>query len=76
LPHPFEALADFGFSGAEVAHGIAEASRFADADHTGRARTTRRDERRGRRGVGDRQRLRAIEAGAHAYCARNGRYSR
>ena len=29
---PFEALADFGFSGAEVAHGIAEASRFADAD--------------------------------------------
>src|SRR5690242_7735286 len=25
---PFEALADFGFSGAEVAHGIAEASRF------------------------------------------------
>src|SRR5207302_8173111 len=28
---PFEALADFGFSGAEVAHGIAEASRFADA---------------------------------------------
>src|SRR5205809_3376792 len=29
---PFEALTDFGFSGAEVAHGIAEASRFADAD--------------------------------------------
>src|SRR2546426_966590 len=29
---PLEALADFGFSGAEVAHGIAEASRFADAD--------------------------------------------
>jgi len=41
LPHPFEALADFGFSGAEVAHGIAEASRFADADRTGLARTTR-----------------------------------
>src|SRR5258706_7967496 len=29
---PFDALAHFGFSGAEVAHGIAEASRFADAD--------------------------------------------
>src|SRR5262249_19552684 len=29
---PFDALADFGFSGAEVAHGIADASRFADAD--------------------------------------------
>src|SRR3954464_356211 len=29
---PFDALADFGFSGAEVAHGIAEAWRFADAD--------------------------------------------
>src|SRR5204863_271871 len=29
---PFDALADFGLTGAEVAQGIAEASRFADAD--------------------------------------------
>src|SRR5256885_14158188 len=72
---PFEALADFGFSGAEVAHGIAEASLFAEADPY-RACT----HNKGVMNSVDAVALatgndwRAIEAGAHAYCARNGRY--
>ena len=72
---PFEALADFGFSGAEVAHGIAEASRFADADPY-RACTHNKGVMNGVDAVAiaTGNDWRAIEAGAHAYCARDGRY--
>src|SRR3989454_2326177 len=71
---PFEALADFGFSGAEVAHGIAEASRFADADPY-RACTHNKGVMNGVDAVAlaTGNDWRAIEAGAHADCARNGR---
>jgi hydroxymethylglutaryl-CoA reductase len=72
---PFEALADFGFSGAEVAHGIAEASRFADADPY-RACTHNKGVMNGVDAVAlaTGNDWRAIEAGAHAYAARNGKY--
>ncbi len=72
---PFEALADFGFSGAEVAHGIAEASRFADADPY-RACTHNKGVMNGVDAVAlaTGNDWRAIEAGAHAWCARNGKY--
>jgi len=72
---PFEALADFGFSGAEEAHGIAEASRFADADPY-RACTHNKGVMNGVDAVAlaTGNDWRAIEAGAHAFCARNGRY--
>ncbi|MGZ6143400.1 MAG: hydroxymethylglutaryl-CoA reductase, degradative [Myxococcales bacterium] len=72
---PFEALTDFGFSGAEVAHGIAEASRFADADPY-RACTHNKGVMNGIDAVAlaTGNDWRAIEAGAHAYCARNGKY--
>jgi hydroxymethylglutaryl-CoA reductase len=72
---PFEALSDFGFSGAEVAHGIAEASRFAEADPY-RACTHNKGVMNGVDAVAlaTGNDWRAIEAGAHAYCARNGRY--
>jgi hydroxymethylglutaryl-CoA reductase len=72
---PFEAMADFGFSGAEVAHGIAEASRFADADPY-RACTHNKGVMNGVDAVAlaTGNDWRAIEAGAHAWCARNGKY--
>src|SRR5947199_7266808 len=72
---PFEALADFGFSGAEVAHGIAEASRFADADPY-RACTHNKGVMNGVDAVAlaTGNDWRAIEAGAHAWACRNGRY--
>jgi hydroxymethylglutaryl-CoA reductase len=72
---PFEALTDFGFSGAEVAHGIAEASRFADADPY-RACTHNKGVMNGVDAVAlaTGNDWRAIEAGAHAWTARNGRY--
>jgi hydroxymethylglutaryl-CoA reductase len=72
---PFEALADFGFSGAEVAHGIAEASRFADADPY-RACTHNKGVMNGVDAVAlaTGNDWRALEAGAHAYAARNGKY--
>ena len=72
---PFEALGDFGFSGAEVAHGIAEASRFADADPY-RACTHNKGVMNGVDAVAlaTGNDWRAIEAGAHAWAARNGRY--
>jgi hydroxymethylglutaryl-CoA reductase len=72
---PFEALGDFGFSGAEVAHGIAEASRFADADPY-RACTHNKGVMNGVDAVAlaTGNDWRAIEAGAHAWCARNGKY--
>ncbi len=72
---PFEAMSDFGFSGAEVAHGIAEASLFADADPY-RACTHNKGVMNGVDAVAlaTGNDWRAIEAGAHAFCARNGRY--
>jgi len=72
---PFDALADFGFAGAEVAHGIAEASRFADADPY-RACTHNKGVMNGVDAVAlaTGNDWRAIEAGAHAWAARNGRY--
>jgi hydroxymethylglutaryl-CoA reductase len=72
---PFEALGDFGFSGAEVAHGIAEASRFAEADPY-RACTHNKGVMNGVDAVAlaTGNDWRAIEAGAHAYAARNGHY--
>jgi hydroxymethylglutaryl-CoA reductase len=72
---PFEALTDFGFSGAEVAHGIAEASLFADADPY-RACTHNKGVMNGVDAVAlaTGNDWRAIEAGAHAFAARNGRY--
>src|SRR2546430_3758175 len=72
---PFEALADFGFSGAEVAHGIAEASRFADADPY-RACTHNKGVMNGVDAVAiaTGNDWRAIEAGAHAYWTREGRH--
>ena len=72
---PFEALGDFGFSGAEVAHGIADASRFADADSY-RACTHNKGVMNGVDAVAlaTGNDWRAIEAGAHAWAARSGRY--
>ena len=72
---PFEALGDFGFAGAEVAHGIAEASRFADADPY-RACTHNKGVMNGVDAVAlaTGNDWRAIEAGAHAWAARSGKY--
>jgi hydroxymethylglutaryl-CoA reductase len=72
---PFEALGDFGFSGAEVAHGIADASRFADADPY-RACTHNKGVMNGVDAVAlaTGNDWRAIEAGAHAWAARSGKY--
>ncbi len=72
---PIDALADFGLSGAEVAHGIAEASRFADADPY-RACTHNKGVMNGVDAVAlaTGNDWRALEAGAHAYAARSGRY--
>jgi hydroxymethylglutaryl-CoA reductase len=72
---PFQALSDFGFSGAEVAHGIADASAFADADPY-RACTHNKGVMNGVDAVAlaTGNDWRAIEAGAHAWACRNGRY--
>jgi hydroxymethylglutaryl-CoA reductase len=72
---PFDALSDFGFAGAEVAHGIAAASLFADADPY-RACTHNKGVMNGVDAVAlaTGNDWRAIEAGAHAFAARNGRY--
>src|SRR5256886_2126195 len=71
---PFDALADFGFSGAEVAHGIADASRFADADPY-RACTHNKGVMNGVDAVAlaTGNDWRAIEARAHALAACDGR---
>lgn len=72
---PLEAMADFGYTGAEVAHGIADASRFADADPY-RACTHNKGVMNGVDAVAiaTGNDWRAIEAGAHAWASRNGRY--
>ena len=72
---PFPRLARPGYEPLEVAHGLVQASIFAEADPF-RATT-------GNKGVmngvdafllATGQDFRAVEAGAHAYVARNGRY--
>lgn len=72
---PVDAMADFGMTGIEVAEGIVQASRFAEADPY-RAATHNKGVMNGVDAVAiaTGNDWRAIEAGAHAYCARNGRY--
>lgn len=72
---PIEALEDFGFSGLEVAEGISQASRFAQADPY-RAATHNKGIMNGidAAAIAAGQDWRAIEAGAHAFAARHGRY--
>jgi hydroxymethylglutaryl-CoA reductase len=73
---PLEALADFGLSGAEVARGISDASRFADADPY-RACTHNKGVMNGVDAVAiaTGNDWRAIEAGAHAWACRSGHYA-
>jgi hydroxymethylglutaryl-CoA reductase len=72
---PFEHLAWKDFSGEEVAEGIVLASEFAEADPY-RAATHNKGIMNGIGAVciATGNDWRAIEAGAHAYCARDGRY--
>ncbi|MBI5544944.1 MAG: hydroxymethylglutaryl-CoA reductase, degradative [Deltaproteobacteria bacterium] len=72
---PVEALADFGMTGAEVARGIWQASRFALADPY-RAATHNKGVMNGVDAVAiaTGNDWRAIEAGAHAFASRSGRY--
>jgi hydroxymethylglutaryl-CoA reductase len=72
---PVAALADFGMPGEEVAHGIVQAMRFASADPY-RAATHNKGIMNGIDAVAiaTGQDWRAIEAGAHAFAARDGRY--
>ena len=72
---PFAALAREGFAGADVARGIEEASVFAERDPY-RAATHNKGIMNGIDAVllATGQDWRAVEAGAHAYAARDGRY--
>jgi len=72
---PFEDLAWKGFSGREVAEGIAEASEFAELDPY-RATTHNKGVMNGMSAVciATGNDWRALEAGAHAYCCREGQY--
>ncbi|MBS2027805.1 MAG: hydroxymethylglutaryl-CoA reductase, degradative [Deltaproteobacteria bacterium] len=72
---PVEAMADFGMDGQTVAEGIVQASRFAEADPY-RACTHNKGVMNGVDAVAiaTGNDWRAIEAGAHAFAARNGRY--
>ncbi len=73
---PADALAFDGFSGAQVVRGIVEAWAFAAADPY-RAATHNKGIMNGIDAVAiaTGQDWRAIEAGAHAYAARSGRYT-
>ena len=73
---PVELLARKGFSGGQVAEGIESASRFAEMDPY-RAATHNKGVMNGIDAVAiaTGNDWRAIEAGAHAYCCRTGRYS-
>jgi hydroxymethylglutaryl-CoA reductase len=68
-------LADFGMSGEDVGYGIVQATRFAAADPY-RAATHNKGIMNGVDAVAiaTGNDWRAIEAGAHAFAARNGRY--
>jgi hydroxymethylglutaryl-CoA reductase len=72
---PFGLLADFGLPGDEIAEGIAQASRFAEADPY-RAATHNKGVMNGVDAVAiaTGQDWRAVEAGAHAHACRSGRY--
>jgi hydroxymethylglutaryl-CoA reductase len=72
---PVDALADFGRPGRDIAEGIAQASRFAEADPY-RAATHNKGVMNGVDAVAiaTGQDWRAIEAGAHAFAALGGRY--
>jgi hydroxymethylglutaryl-CoA reductase len=72
---PTRLLADFDLPGDEIAHGVVQASRFAQADPY-RAATHNKGVMNGIDAVAiaTGQDWRAIEAGAHAYACRNGQY--
>ncbi|RYZ43600.1 MAG: hydroxymethylglutaryl-CoA reductase, degradative [Myxococcaceae bacterium] len=72
---PVAALADFDLPGDAIAEGILQASRFAEADPY-RAATHNKGVMNGIDAVAiaTGQDWRAIEAGAHAYACRTGRY--
>lgn len=72
---PEAALAGKGFEGAEVAHGIVQAWRFADVDPY-RAATHNKGIMNGidAVAVATGNDWRSLEAGAHAYAARDGHY--
>lgn len=72
---PLKSLADFGVSGQEIAYGIVQADRFAQAD-VYRATTHNKGIMNGIDAVAlaTGQDWRAIEAGAHAFAARTGQY--
>ncbi len=72
---PLRALPDFGLSGEDIALGIVQASRFAAADPY-RAATHNKGIMNGVDAVAiaTGQDWRAIEAGAHAFAARDGQY--
>jgi hydroxymethylglutaryl-CoA reductase len=72
---PLRALPDFGMSGEDIALGIVQASRFAAADPY-RAATHNKGVMNGVDAVAiaTGQDWRAIEAGAHAFAARDGQY--
>ena len=72
---PFAQLADFNIAGEDIAEGIAQASRFAQADPY-RAATHNKGIMNGVDAVAiaTGQDWRAIEAGAHAFAARGGHY--
>ena len=73
---PIELLARREFSGAVVAEGVENASRFAEMDPY-RAATHNKGVMNGIDAVAiaTGNDWRAIEAGAHAYCCRNGQYA-
>jgi hydroxymethylglutaryl-CoA reductase len=73
IPVPF--LADFDLSGDEIGEGIAQASRFAQADPY-RAATHNKGVMNGIDAVAiaTGQDWRAVEAGAHAFACRDGQY--
>jgi hydroxymethylglutaryl-CoA reductase len=72
---PLNLLADFDLTGQEIAEGIVQASRFAQADPY-RAATHNKGIMNGIDSVAiaTGQDWRAIEAGAHAFAAQNGQY--
>ncbi|MFP2909827.1 hydroxymethylglutaryl-CoA reductase, degradative [Pyxidicoccus sp. 3LFB2] len=72
---PLAQLADFNMPGEEIAEGIAQASRFAEADPY-RAATHNKGVMNGIDSVAiaTGQDWRAIEAGAHAFACRGGQY--
>jgi hydroxymethylglutaryl-CoA reductase len=72
---PVRLLADFDLPGEEIAQGVAQASRFAQADPY-RAATHNKGVMNGIDAVAiaTGQDWRALEAGAHAYACRSGQY--